>query len=104
MPEVSVVVELRVAVEETVDPIGLDQRVAAEGRWAARELYREVLRVLDRIATDAAVGARLSSVPEGRAYYERKRAQGRTTKEAIQCLKRRISDRTFVTLRASMLT
>ena len=39
MPEVSVVVELRVAVDETVDPVDLEQ-VAAEGRRGARELYR----------------------------------------------------------------
>lgn len=34
----------------------------------------------------------ISRSPEGRAYYERKRAEGKTTKEALRCLKRRISD------------
>ena len=29
---------------------------------------------------------------EGRAYYERKRTEGKTTKEALRCLKRRLSD------------
>ena len=29
---------------------------------------------------------------EGRAYYERKRSEGKTTKEALRCLKRRLSD------------
>jgi hypothetical protein len=28
----------------------------------------------------------------GRAYYDRKRAEGKTTREAIRALKRRISD------------
>jgi len=46
----------------------------------------------------------ISRSPEGRAYYERKRAEGKTTKEALRCLKRRISDRIYLTLRASVLT
>jgi len=29
---------------------------------------------------------------EGRAFYERKRAEGKTPKEAIRALKRRLSD------------
>ena len=58
MPEVSVVVELRVAVDSGVDAVVFEQLVAAEGRRAAKELYREALRALDQIATDAAVGAR----------------------------------------------
>jgi hypothetical protein len=28
----------------------------------------------------------------GRAYYERKRLEGKTGKEALRCLKRRLSD------------
>lgn len=56
MPEVSVVVELRVTVDEGLDPVGFERQVAAEGRRAARELYREALRTLDRIV--AAAGAR----------------------------------------------
>lgn len=58
MPEVSVVVELRVAVDEEVDSVALEQQVAAEGRRGARELYREALRVLDGLATDASSAAR----------------------------------------------
>lgn len=56
MPEVSVVVELRVTVDEGLEPVSFEQQVAAEGRRAARELYREALRALDRTA--AAAGAR----------------------------------------------
>jgi hypothetical protein len=40
------------------DPVALERQVAAEGRRAARELYRDALRVLDREATAAAGGAR----------------------------------------------
>jgi hypothetical protein len=59
VPEVSVVVELRVEVdEEGLDPVALEHAVAAEGRRAARELCREALTVLDRAATSASDGAR----------------------------------------------
>jgi transposase len=36
---------------------------------------------------------------EGRAYYERKRAAGKTKREALRCLKRRLSDIVFTTTR-----
>ena len=36
---------------------------------------------------------------EGRAYYERKRAAGKTNREALRCLKRRLSDLVFQTMR-----
>jgi transposase len=38
----------------------------------------------------------------GRAYYERKIAEGKTHKEALRCLKRRISDAIFARLRADV--
>jgi transposase len=37
---------------------------------------------------------------DGRAYYERKRAEGKTPKEALRCLKRRVSDAVFTQLQA----
>ena len=37
---------------------------------------------------------------DGRAYYERKIAEGKTRKEALRCLKRRISDAVFARLHA----
>ena len=37
---------------------------------------------------------------EGRAYYLRKRAEGKTPREALRCLKRRLSDVVYRTLRA----
>ena len=58
MPEVSVMVELRVEVDEVVDPVALEQKIGAEGRRAARELYREALRVVDEQAVAASGGAK----------------------------------------------
>jgi transposase len=37
---------------------------------------------------------------DGRAYYERKIAEGKTCKEALRCLKRRISDAIYARLLA----
>jgi hypothetical protein len=37
---------------------------------------------------------------DGRAYYDRKIAEGKTHKEALRCLKRRISDAIYARLRA----
>ena len=35
---------------------------------------------------------------EGRAYYQRKRAEGKTNREALRCLKRRLSDLIYKTM------
>ena len=37
---------------------------------------------------------------DGRAYYERNRAEGKTPKEALRSLKRRVSDAVFAQLQA----
>ena len=58
MPEVSVVVELRVTVGEATDPVALEHAIAEQGRKGSKELYREALKVLDAEATDRAGGAR----------------------------------------------
>lgn len=58
MPLVSVVVELRVAVENDLDPLEFEHAVAAEGRRAAKELYRSALEVADRRAIERSSGAR----------------------------------------------
>lgn len=76
---------------------------ASSGRIDRHRLNRGGNRQLNRIIHYVAL-TQISRSPEGRAHYERKRAQGKTTKEALRCLKRRISDRIFVTLRASVLT
>jgi hypothetical protein len=41
---------------------------------------------------------------DGRAYYQRKIAEGKTHKEALRCLKRRISDAIYARLRADERT
>lgn len=41
---------------------------------------------------------------EGRAYYDGKRAEGKTAKEAIRCLKRRLSDQVYKAMRADDAT
>jgi hypothetical protein len=58
VPEVSVVVELRVAVEAGVDPIALERAIAEQGRRASKELYRAALACLDEHASGSAGGAR----------------------------------------------
>jgi len=39
--------------------------------------------------------SQLANQTDGRAYYDRKIAEGKTSKEAIRALKRRISDRVY---------
>lgn len=59
MPEVSVAVELRVAVEKELDPVALERAIAEQGRRGWRELYRAALATLDDLATASAGGARV---------------------------------------------
>lgn len=61
MPEVSVVVELRVRIDDRIDPVALEHEVCAQGRQAARTLYREALEALDRDLASA--GARCRREP-----------------------------------------
>jgi hypothetical protein len=58
VPEVSVVVELRVTVEPGADPVALEQAIAEQGRRGSKELYRQALAALDAQATEASGGAR----------------------------------------------
>jgi hypothetical protein len=39
---------------------------------------------------------------EGRTYYRRKRAEGKTSRQALRCLKRRLSDLIYRTLRSDL--
>ena len=55
---------------------------------------RQLNRALDTISI-----TQIRSDTEGRAYYERKRAAGKTKREALRCLKRRLSDIVFTTMR-----
>lgn len=58
MPTVRVIVELQVEVDVSPDPLAVEQAVAAEGRRAARELFREVVAAVDSRAVDDSGGAR----------------------------------------------
>ena len=54
---------------------------------------RQINRVLHIMAT-----VQLRTATEGRAYYERKKAAGKTSMEAMRCLKRRLSDLVYRTM------
>ena len=73
---------------------------ASSGRTNRHRLNRGGNRQLNRILHFIAL-TQVSCSPEGRAYYDRKRAEGRSKQDALRCLKRRISDRIFQTLRRS---
>ncbi len=51
---------------------------------------RQINRVLHIMAT-----VQLRNPTEGRAYYDRRKADGKTSTEAMRCLKRRLSDMVF---------
>ena len=71
---------------------------ASSGRTNRHRLNRGGNRQLNRIIHFIAL-TQVSRDPQGRAYYLRKQAEGRTRKDALRCLKRRISDRLFQVLR-----
>jgi len=71
---------------------------ASSGRVERHRLNRGGNRQLNRIVHFAAL-TQVSRHPPGRAYYLQKKQEGKTTQEALRCLKRRISDRIFQTLR-----
>ena len=59
---------------------------------------RQINRVLHIMAV-----VQLRSPTEGRAYYDRKKASGKTSMEAMRCLKRRLSDVVYRQLLADAL-
>jgi transposase len=68
-----------------------------------RKVYRLSLRGnrrLNHAIHMAAITQVSHAHSDGRAYYERKIAEGKTHKEALRCLKRRISDAIYARLRA----
>src|SRR5438067_3322758 len=68
-----------------------------------RQVYRLSLRGnrrLNHAIHMAAITQIRHKHSDGRAYYERKIAAGKTHKEALRCLKRRISDAIYARLRA----
>ena len=68
-----------------------------------RKIYRLSLRGnrrLNHAVHMAAITQIRHKHSDGRAYYQRKLAEGKTHKEALRCLKRRISDAIYARLRA----
>jgi len=68
-----------------------------------RKIYRLSLRGnrrLNHAVHMAAINWIRHKHSDGRAYYQRKLAEGKTHKEALRCLKRRISDAIYARLRA----
>ncbi len=59
----------------------------------SRKGNRQINRVLHIMAT-----VQLRNATEGRAYYDRKKHSGKTSNEAMRCLKRRLSDAVYRTM------
>ena len=72
----------------------------SSGNRKVYRLSRRGNRRLNHAIHMAAVTQVSQRHSDGRAYYERKRAEGKTPKEALRCLKRRISDAVFAQLQA----
>ncbi len=64
---------------------------ASSGGHTRHRLSRKGNRQINRVLHIMAV-VQLRHATEGRAYYDRKVAAGKTPKEAMRCLKRRLSD------------
>ena len=74
---------------------------ASSGRTIRHRLNRGGNRQLNRALYTIAI-TQIRADTEGRAYYQRKRAEGKTSREALRCLKRRLSDLIYRTLRADL--
>ena len=77
-----------------------DSAAAAGGGSRRHRLSLRGNRRLNHAIHMAAITQIRHAHSEGRAYYERKIAEGKTHKEALRCLKRRISDAIYARLRA----
>jgi transposase len=74
---------------------------ASSGRTSRYRLNRGGNRQLNRALYTIAI-TEIRADTEGRAYYLRKRAEGKTGREALRCLKRRLSDVVYRTMRADL--
>ncbi|MGI3785641.1 MAG: transposase [Janthinobacterium lividum] len=72
---------------------------ASSGKTVRHRLNRGGDRQLNWMIYVVAI-TQLRGDTEGRAYYQRKRAEGKTSREALRCLKRRLSELLYRTLRA----
>jgi transposase len=67
---------------------------ASSGDHIRHRLSRGGNRQINRVLHTMAV-VQLRNPTEGRAYYDRKKAGGKTSNEAMRCLKRRLSDTVY---------
>jgi transposase len=74
---------------------------ASSGRTVRHRLNRGGNRQLNRCLYLIAL-TEIRCDTEGRAYYRRKRAEGKTKPEALRCLKRRLSDIIYRQLRQDL--
>src|SRR6185295_6518287 len=74
---------------------------ASSGRTVRHRLNRGGDRQLNRALYTIAI-TQIRADTAGRAYYDRKRAGGNTSREALRCLKRRLSDVLYRTMRADL--
>ncbi len=70
---------------------------ASSGDHTRHRLSRKGNRAINRVLHIMAV-VQLRNATEGRAYYDRKKAAGKTSMEAMRCLKRRLSDLVYKSL------
>ena len=75
---------------------------ASSGRTTRHRLNRSGNRTLNRALYTIAI-TQIRADTEGRAYYLRKRAEGKTSREALRCLKRRLSDVVYRTLHEDLV-
>jgi transposase len=76
---------------------------ASSGRTSRHRLNRSGNRTLNRALYTIAI-TQIRADTDGRAYYQRKRAEGKTSREALRCLKRRLSDLVYRTMHADLDT
>ncbi|MCB2176698.1 MAG: IS110 family transposase [Actinomycetales bacterium] len=76
---------------------------ASSGRTVRHRLNPGGNRQLNTALYTIAI-TQIRTTTEGRAYYDRKRAEGKTSREAIRCLKRRLSDQVYKAMRADAAT
>ena len=77
---------------------------ASSGDHHRHRLSRAGNRRINRVLHMMAVSQLRSPASEGRAYYDRKRAEGKTPMEARRCLKRRLSDVVYRRMLADLAT
>ncbi|HET6953944.1 MAG TPA: IS110 family transposase, partial [Acidimicrobiales bacterium] len=70
---------------------------ASSGDHVRHRLSRGGNRQINRVLHTMAV-VQLRNPTEGRAYYDRKKANGKSSNEAMRCLKRRLSDLVYKTM------